>query len=74
MQSAGIEAGELLIPGITPDAELAELVSGSKPGRVNEAQITVFKSVGMAIQDAVAAIHVLEEAERRSVGTEVSLF
>ena len=33
LEAAGREAGELLIPGISPDAELAELLTGAKPGR-----------------------------------------
>lgn len=74
LEAAGIEAGELLIPGIKAAAELAELLTGAKPGRTDERQITVFKSVGMAIQDAVTAAFVLDEAERRSIGTESDLF
>ncbi|MCH7227054.1 ornithine cyclodeaminase family protein [Haloferula sp. A504] len=73
MAAAGREAGEVLIPGITPDAELGELVTGAKSGRTSQDEITVFKSVGMAIQDAVSACYVLEEAERLNVGREVTL-
>jgi len=69
-----MDAAELLIPGIKPDADLTELVSGSKPARTDDSQLTVFKSVGMAIQDAVSAIQVLEEAERRGAGTAIDLF
>lgn len=72
--AAGEEAGELLLPGIQADAELAEVVSGSKPARSDAEQVTVFKSVGMAVQDAVTAVHVLKEAECRSIGEEVDLF
>ncbi len=56
------EAGDLLQPmndgNWTPDsirADIAELVSGVHPGRVNPDQITVFKSVGTAIEDLAAA-------------------
>ncbi|KYH38469.1 MAG: hypothetical protein AYL28_003590 [Candidatus Bathyarchaeota archaeon B23] len=56
------EAGDILIPiaegAITPDhiyAELGELVLGLKPGRVEGDGLTVFKSVGLAIQDAAVA-------------------
>jgi len=56
------EVGELLIPlqegAITRDhiaADLHELVSGSKPGRRSPEEITVFKSVGCALEDLVAA-------------------
>jgi ornithine cyclodeaminase/alanine dehydrogenase-like protein (mu-crystallin family) len=40
-------------------AELGELVSGSRAGRTNEEQITLYKSVGVAVQDAAAAAIVL---------------
>lgn len=73
LAAAGCEAGELLIPGIGADAELAELVTGTKPGRVDPAQVTVFKSVGMAVQDAVSAAFVLEQAELSGAGLEIEL-
>ena len=73
MAAAGREAGEVLIPGITPDAELGELVTGAKAGRTSLDEITVFKSVGMAIQDAVSACFVLERAELLDVGKVVDL-
>ncbi len=54
-------------------AELGEVVIGKKPGRVDEREITLFKSLGVAVQDLVTAQHVLREAERRGIGTEVEL-
>jgi len=59
---------------MTPDhvhAELGELVSGARPGRADAAQITLYKSVGVAVQDAAAAALVLEAARREHVGREV---
>lgn len=53
--------------------ELGEVVIGKKPGRVNDQEITLFKSLGVAIQDLVTAQHVLREAERLAIGTEVEL-
>jgi alanine dehydrogenase len=53
--------------------EIGELVAGSRPGRDDAAQITVFKSVGVAVQDAAAASAVLAAANRVGAGTEVSL-
>ncbi len=53
--------------------ELGEVVMGKKPGRVNDQEITLFKSLGVAIQDLVTAQHVLREAERRGIGTEAEL-
>lgn len=56
------EAGDILIPmregAITEDhiyAELGELVLGLKPGRVEGDGLTIFKSVGLAIQDSAVA-------------------
>ncbi len=54
-------------------AEIGELVSGAKPGRTSAEQITLYKSVGVAVQDAVAAHLVLEAAEKQGVGREVEI-
>ena len=43
-------------------AELAELVSGAKPGRVDEAAITLFDSTGTALQDVAAAAAIFRKA------------
>ena len=60
--AAATEVGELLIPlqegSITRDhiaADLHELVSGKKQGRRSPEEITIFKSVGCALEDLVAA-------------------
>ena len=70
MEGIMMEAGDVLIPikegAITEDhiyAELKELVSGSKPGRTPEDGVTVFKSVGIAIQDSSVANLVLRKLE-----------
>jgi ornithine cyclodeaminase/alanine dehydrogenase-like protein (mu-crystallin family) len=56
------EAGDLLIPlangSIARDhviADLHQIASGKKPGRTREADITLFKSVGCALEDLVTA-------------------
>ena len=54
-------------------AELGELVSGTRPGRTDAAQITLYKSVGVAVQDAAAAALILAAARRNGVGREVEL-
>ena len=54
-------------------AEIGELVSGTRPGRTSAEQITLYKSVGVAVQDAVAAGLVLEAARQRGMGVEVEL-
>ncbi|GHB66992.1 alanine dehydrogenase [Streptomyces cirratus] len=54
-------------------AELGELVSGSKPGRTSPDQITLYKSVGVAVEDAVAAALVVSAARVQSVGDDITL-
>jgi ornithine cyclodeaminase len=61
---------------ITPEhvrAELGELVSGAKPGRASAEQITLYKSVGVAVQDAAAAALVLARARELGAGRELAL-
>jgi alanine dehydrogenase len=61
---------------IGPDhihAELGELVSGTKPGRTAEDQITLYKSAGVAVQDAAAAMLVLRAAREAGAGVEVTV-
>lgn len=53
--------------------ELGELVAGTKPGRTSPRQLTLYKSVGIAVQDAVAAGLVLAEARARGIGSEITL-
>ena len=53
--------------------ELGELVSGRRAGRTSPEQITLYKSVGVAVQDAAAAALVLAAARERSVGHEIEL-
>ena len=79
-EGAWEEAGDLLIPigarEITRrhvKAELSEVVAGKKPGRANAGQITLFKSVGWAPEDAASARLAYDRAMARGIGTEVSL-
>jgi ornithine cyclodeaminase len=61
---------------ITPEhvhAELGELVSGAKSGRASAEQITLYKSVGVAVQDAAAAALVLRKARDAGAGRELAL-
>jgi alanine dehydrogenase len=61
---------------ITPEhvhAELGEVVSGKKPGRASAEQITLYKSVGVAVQDAAAAAIVLAKAREHDAGRELAL-
>jgi ornithine cyclodeaminase/alanine dehydrogenase-like protein (mu-crystallin family) len=54
-------------------AEIGELISGTRPGRTSPGQITLYKSVGVAVQDAVGARLVLEAALARGVGREIQV-
>jgi alanine dehydrogenase len=54
-------------------AEIGELVLGRRPGPSSDDQITVYKSVGVAVQDAAAAALVLRAARDAAVGREFRL-
>jgi ornithine cyclodeaminase/alanine dehydrogenase-like protein (mu-crystallin family) len=73
-ESALNEAGELLIPGLGEDAiaaELGEVLVGAHPGRASAGELTVFKSLGLAVEDLAAAELVVRKAREQGVGTEV---
>ncbi|MEN3340978.1 MAG: hypothetical protein V7644_382 [Actinomycetota bacterium] len=63
------------LAGVDPAAaiELGELVAGSRPGRVDPQAITLYKSVGVAVQDLAAAALVLAAARERGAGLEIEL-
>lgn len=74
------EAGDIMIPieegAITKDhmfAELGEVITGKKLARENDSEITLFKSNGLAIQDAATAKLVYDKALAAGIGTEVQL-
>ena len=54
-------------------AELGEVVAGKKPGRESDAEIIVFDSTGMALQDVAAAVCVYEKAQEQGSGVRLSL-
>jgi ornithine cyclodeaminase len=69
-------AGAPELVGLDPEhvhADLGELVTGAKPGRTAPDQITLYKSVGVAVQDAAAAALVLAAARDRGAGHEIEL-
>jgi ornithine cyclodeaminase/alanine dehydrogenase-like protein (mu-crystallin family) len=79
-EAALVEAGDLLQPlaagrisGPETWSELGELVSGAAPGRQHEGEVTLFKSVGLAVQDLAVAILVYRNARRLGVGIEVEV-
>jgi ornithine cyclodeaminase/alanine dehydrogenase-like protein (mu-crystallin family) len=61
------------IPADAAPAELGELVSGARTGRTDPRELTVYKSVGVAVQDAAAAAMVLEAAQRQGIGRDVTI-
>ena len=72
------ETGDLLQPmqaGLFGEehihAELGEIILGREAGRQSPDQITYFKSVGVAVQDAMAAQLALQNARRLGLGVEV---
>jgi alanine dehydrogenase len=68
-------AGANDLRGLAPDrlTELGEVLSGARPGRTDADQLTVYKSVGVAVMDAAAAALVLRAAAERGAGVEVEL-
>ena len=71
------EAGDLIIPikgGLFAEkiitGELGELVAGKVEGRKSDEEITLFKTVGIGVQDAVAAGEIYKRAVEQNVGTE----
>ena len=65
-EAATKESGDVIAAGKI-FAEIGEVVAGSKPGRESEEEITLFKSVGVAVEDIVAA----ELVWRRKLNSEV---
>jgi alanine dehydrogenase len=68
-------AGAPDLAGVDPArvTELGELVLGERTGRSGQEEITLYKSVGVAVEDAVAAALVLKAARAGGVGLEIEL-
>ncbi len=78
-ESALAEAGDFLIPlaeGAITDAhivaELGDVVGGSAPGRATGDEITLFKSLGLAVEDIAAARLLYEKAMAAGTGSWVT--
>ncbi|MCY3946569.1 MAG: ornithine cyclodeaminase family protein [Anaerolineaceae bacterium] len=72
------ESGDYLIPlqeGAIGDdhirAELGEVLLGRAPGRSSDDEITLFNSLGLAVEDLASAQLIYREAQRRGQGTKV---
>ena len=50
-------------------AELGEVLNGTKPGRTSRDEITLFKSLGLAVEDLAVAEYLYRKAKERSAGT-----
>ncbi len=72
------ESGDYLLAqaegAIGPDhikAELGEVLVGTHPGREHDDELTLFKSLGIAVEDLAAAELVVRRAREQGVGSEV---
>ncbi len=52
-------------------AELGQIISGEKAGRESDEEITIFKSVGLAVVDIIVAKYLYERAVERGVGNRI---
>jgi ornithine cyclodeaminase len=74
-ESAFNEAGDYLIAAqegmIGPQdiAELGEVLVGTNPGRTSQEEITLFKSLGLAVEDLGAAFHAYQNAQKQELGS-----
>ena len=68
---AAIEAGAFAEDQIR--AELGDIVTGKKKGRESPEDITLFKSVGVAIEDVAVAAFVYEKAKELGLGLDIDL-
>lgn len=80
IEHALAEAGDLIIPleegRITRDhfaRELGQVVSGDVPGRVSDDEVTLFKSVGNAVQDVAVGRRAYDRARAEGIGTSFDL-
>lgn len=71
------EAGDFIIPAEAGEwswdkvaGDLGDVINGKVPGRTSRDEVTLFKSVGLAVQDMSAARAVFDEAVKRGIGTE----
>ena len=79
-ESAINEAGDYIIPlsegSITPGhirGELGEVISSAIPGRTRPEEITLFKSLGLAVEDLASAHYLYQKATKQGVGAFVEL-
>lgn len=80
-ESVRNEAGEFqlaIAEGLIPGeehvrAELGEVLAGTAAGRADDAELTVFRSLGLAVEDLAAAQTAVAAAAKQGLGTEIEL-
>jgi ornithine cyclodeaminase len=79
-ESAVNEAGDILIPmregAFTADhiqAELGDVIIGKDRGRRSATELTLFKSLGLAVEDVASAAFILKRAQQTGVGQTVKM-
>lgn len=78
-ESALSESGDYLLAAkeglVTPESiigEIGELLAGTKNGRTSATEITLFKSLGLAIEDVACADYLYRKAQAQAAGTWVN--
>jgi ornithine cyclodeaminase/alanine dehydrogenase-like protein (mu-crystallin family) len=78
VESTVNEAGDYLLAlregAVGPEhirAELGEVLTGAKPGRTSAEEVTLFKSLGLAVEDLAAAAFLYDRAKQTGAGTRV---
>jgi ornithine cyclodeaminase len=79
-ESALAEAGDLLIPmregavkGDHIQAELGDVIIGKNPGRRSPGELTLFKSLGLAVEDVASAAYIADRARETGTGQKVKM-
>ena len=79
-ESALAEAGDLLIAigegavrGDHVQAELGEVIIGKNPGRRSPRELTLFKSLGLAVEDVASAAYIARRARETGTGQTVTM-
>ena len=74
------KSGDVLLAiaegSITEDdvkTELGDVISGITPGRISDNEITLFNSVGIALQDLAIGKLIVERARQAGIGGEINL-
>jgi ornithine cyclodeaminase/alanine dehydrogenase len=74
------EASDIIMPikkGIITEghiyAEIGEIALGKKAGRINDKEVTIFRTVGVAVEDAVTVKKVYEKAKEKNIGVTVEI-